>query len=433
MECTRVDFHVSRLNRERKVIDLNPEYQREGGVWSKAKQQLFMDSLVNRYDIPKIYLHKLSRDDTGSDYAVIDGKQRISTVFSFLAGDLAFADDFVYSGAACADPPKAKDRFSDLSEAARDIIKECILDVVVVETKDLEEIEELFSRLNNGEKLNAAETRNAFGGKMASLVKQVAQDDFFKKKLGFLNTRYSHLEVACKLLYLEDMAAKSPRKLVVVDVKKKFLDEFVKSNKTISDVNANKLAKRVTDNLKAMKPVFEDKDIELAKQSYPQLMYLFCNSILGQYGATDLKPRMKRFLAEFRLERLNNLERDEDSRDAELSEFGRLMQQGTNDAGSMEERIAILTKRFLRGNQDVQLKDTKRAFTLEERWVLWQRSGKKCEKCKTKLAALEDLDGDHIVWHKDGGPTTLANARALCVTCNRGDKQTQKKFAQGLA
>ena len=43
----------------RSAIQEKPPYQRESSVWSLEKQQLFIDSLLNGYDVPKIYLHDL--------------------------------------------------------------------------------------------------------------------------------------------------------------------------------------------------------------------------------------------------------------------------------------------------------------------------------------------------------------------------------------
>ncbi len=426
MKCSPDRFAVSKFSRERNLINLEPSYQREGGVWSVPKQQLFIDSLLNQYDIPKIYLHKVDRDATGLDYAVIDGKQRISTIFAFLDGDLDLADDFQYGGPPCEDPPTKEVRFSGLSTSAQEIFKECTLDVVIVETSDEDEIEELFSRLNNGEKLNAAESRNAIGGKVTELIRELCSESFFSSKLGFSNRRYAHYEVACKLLYLEHCAAQSSSRDWFVDLKKKHLDAFVKDHRVMSDRDAVKLMRAVKANLRRISPVFDDKDIELSKQSYPQLMYLFLKTIMESYGAIDLAARLRRFLVDFRQERFYNLQKNEDERDAELAEFGRLMQQGTNDSGSMKERVNILTKRFLKANEDVTLLDPRRAFSLEERWVLWQRSGKECEICHVGLATLDELDGDHIVWHTVGGPTTLENARALCIPCNRGHVESQR-------
>jgi hypothetical protein len=418
MRCNRETFSVGTIYHDRRTMNMDPTYQRDGGVWSLAKQQLFVDSLVNGFDIPKIYVHDVDGQG-GYNYAVVDGKQRIGTVLRFLDNGFAFGPDFVYTGSKIDDPPLAGQKYGDLAAATQDRFRDCKLDVVVIRTREEEEIEELFSRLNNGEKLNAAESRNALGGKVCTLIRDLADDPFIKGKLGFKNNRYAHYEVSAKLLYLEDESAKA-KAPVFVDLKKKFLDDFVTNNKSMKDAYAKKLLDRTRTQLKAISPVFDAGDIELSKQSYPQLMYLFVGSMLRHYGGNDLKSTLKDFLSDFRNERVANLLLDEDKRDAELAEYGRLMQQGTNDAGSMQKRVEILTKRFLQANPAVLLKDPKRAFTLEERWVLWRRSGRKCEECGTALKTLDELDGDHIVWHSHGGPTTLSNARALCIPCNRG-------------
>ena len=46
---------ILRLNSEKDEINISPEYQREGGVWTKEKKQLLIDSILNDYDIPKLY------------------------------------------------------------------------------------------------------------------------------------------------------------------------------------------------------------------------------------------------------------------------------------------------------------------------------------------------------------------------------------------
>lgn len=418
MDTTRVAFAVSKIFREQKLINLEPSYQREGGVWSPAKKQLFIDSVINGYDVPKIYMHKLDQDVAGFAYAVVDGKQRLGAILEFLAGDIEFADDFSYVGYECDVPPRPGETYNDLAEQTRDIFKEKSLDVVLIDTEDEDDIEELFSRLNNGEKLNAAESRNAIGGTIAVLIRELAKDAFFVDKIRFANKRYSYYEVACKLLYIEHIHQKTGV-AGYVDLKKKYLDAFVRDNKNMSKGDADRLLSRVVSQLRAISPMFSARDIELEKQSYPQLMYVFGKAILARYGAPNLTGRVKDFLAAFRLSRFENLKLDEDARDAELVSFGLYMQQGTNDPGSMESRVDILTKRFLRANPDVLLKDTKRTFSLEERWVLWQRANKTCEDCGIALETLEELDGDHIVWHHHGGPTSLDNARALCINCNR--------------
>jgi hypothetical protein len=65
-------------------------------------------------------------------------------------------------------------------------------------------------------------------------------------------------------------------------------------------------------------------------------------------------------------------------------EFGRLMQQGTNDRASLQSRVAILRRYFLVQNADVEFLDHNRAFNDEERYAIWVGGGKKCAECGKK-------------------------------------------------
>ena len=48
------------LYSDRKHIKIDPEYQRMGDIWTIEKRQLLIDSILNGFDIPKIYFHKHS-------------------------------------------------------------------------------------------------------------------------------------------------------------------------------------------------------------------------------------------------------------------------------------------------------------------------------------------------------------------------------------
>jgi len=68
------------------ILDLNPPYQR-GLVWDLEHKVKLIDSLVSGLGIPAVYFRE-KRDG----YEVIDGKQRIHTICSFLN------DGFPYNG-----------------------------------------------------------------------------------------------------------------------------------------------------------------------------------------------------------------------------------------------------------------------------------------------------------------------------------------------
>ncbi|KAF9039175.1 hypothetical protein BJ165DRAFT_1496577 [Panaeolus papilionaceus] len=72
-------------------IDVNPEYQR-GVVWSDTKQGGFIDSLLNNYHTPSIVLAKGYNDDGMDVWRCIDGKQRLTSLFRFLHGEIPYKD-----------------------------------------------------------------------------------------------------------------------------------------------------------------------------------------------------------------------------------------------------------------------------------------------------------------------------------------------------
>jgi hypothetical protein len=188
---------------ERNVINDSPPYQRESGIWSREKQQLFLDSLFNNYDVPKLYFHDLRSKHPKFKYAVIDGKQRLHAIWDFLDDKVRLADDFNVEQPENDKPPKGGSTFSKLASNWQDIFKSKTLDVVLVQHAEEDDIEDLFSRLNNGEPLTAAEKRNAKPGAVTKLIRDVAAMRVLRERLAFPNTRYQHYEVAAKFLLIE--------------------------------------------------------------------------------------------------------------------------------------------------------------------------------------------------------------------------------------
>ena len=415
MHCITDHMTVSTFLVERNVIDESPPYQRQGAIWSTEKRQLFVDSILNNFDVPKIYLHDLRGHDPVVKFAVIDGKQRLDDIWGFLNGSFPLADDFIATDTQGRPPIKGGSYFKDTDTIWQDIFKGKSLDVVLVQNADEEDVEDLFSRLNNGEPLNAAEKRNAMGGKMCALIRDVAAKAFFST-LPFDNKRYQHYELAVKLLLIEH--AESATGAFFSDLKKRYLDRLVTENKSISDASAQGLIKRVDAQLALVGRVFGKGDPLLARQAYAPLYYLWIKLMNREYAHPKLYTWLHDFLESFQATRTANLQEPEDDRDPTLLDFDRLMQQGTNDLGSLESRVGILRRYFLQDYPDVRIRDKTRAFTEEERFAIWILGGKQCAECGAPLHDLADMHADHHVQWAHGGETSLANGRSLCSSCN---------------
>ena len=94
---TRISFHNTLLQElvrrvENNVVNMNPNYQRDL-VWEHQDKELLIESIFEGIEIGKftfIYLQSESENDYL--YEVLDGKQRLTTLFEFMT------DQFKYKG-----------------------------------------------------------------------------------------------------------------------------------------------------------------------------------------------------------------------------------------------------------------------------------------------------------------------------------------------
>lgn len=141
-------------NPENSLI-LSPAYQRYDGIWSTKNKSLFIESLILNIPIPSIYL---SEDGKGN-FIVIDGRQRLSTIFDFME------DKFRLSGLSILKELNGFN-FSMLVDGKRNYkskIEDRSLHIAKLRYgTDETFIIETFERVNTkGIKLNAQEIRNA--------------------------------------------------------------------------------------------------------------------------------------------------------------------------------------------------------------------------------------------------------------------------------
>lgn len=332
---------------ERPEINMSPEYQRMGGVWTTEKRRLLIDSILNDYDLPKIYFHALSPEEmseTGFRFAVIDGRQRLEAIWGFMDGAFTLATDFEYQrdpqlnlgGLSYEDiakqHPKIRVKFDSF-----------VLPVVTVSIQgnDIDLIEDMFSRLNEAVPLNAAEKRNAIGGDVVRAIADVSHHSFFTSRVKFRNNRYQHREAAARFLLVEDSLKTSGQ---IVDTKKVYLDSLARRYREGRTSHVAELKFEVGRVLDRMEAEFTADDELLLAQGILVVYYLiFRSAIKHGEGAKVTRRNLLDFrqkLAENREAAIKNYE----GASFDLLEFDRLNQQGTNDASSIKERVRILSE-----------------------------------------------------------------------------------------
>ncbi|WP_020591590.1 DUF262 domain-containing protein [Kiloniella laminariae] len=326
-------------------IKFDPEYQRMGGVWTIDKKQLLIDSILNDYDLPKIYFHLYDTKkflETGIKYAVIDGRQRLETIRGFIEGEFNLSNDFEY---------QRDDTIKLAGLSYNDIAKQYpkirvkfdsfVLPIVTVSTlgNDLDLIEDMFARLNEASPLNAAEKRNAFGGFMVRAISELSGGRLFINKVRFSNSRYQHKEVAARFLVIEDSISVNGK---LIDTKKVYLDAMAKKYREEGAEHVNCILQKCLEICDCMCEVFSDNDELLNAQGNLTIYYLIFKSAMI---SDELDKISRRKLLDFREKlRKNRQDAEENYADSsyDLLEYDRLSQQGTNDSSNLKERARIL-------------------------------------------------------------------------------------------
>jgi hypothetical protein len=340
----------------RKSIWLDPPYQRVSDIWSPDKRQLLVDSVLNGFDIPKLYFHELvpSRrlGDLLQRYAIIDGKQRLDALWGFIDGKFALAEDFEFlhddtvqaAGLTYEELGKKYPHLRAQFDATS-------LAVIAVRTDDVELIEEMFSRLNEAAPLNAPEKRNAFGGTLPPAIRDLASHHYFSHKIPIRDRRYKHRDLAAKYMLIESKDA-------ITDTRKVYLDSFVKdwASSDRSESDARLLRSGVERHLDAIAMVFVDSDPLLRSIGMNILIFHFFR-LLGKTGSVD-KVSRSHFELFDKARQANRLAAQLDLSGAryDLMEFDKYAQT-THDAFAHRIRLGILV-RFMRDEGRLNIPDT---------------------------------------------------------------------------
>jgi hypothetical protein len=345
------DNSAWRLYRTRETIQIDPEYQRAGDIWTEEKKQLLIDTILNGFDVPKLYFHKfpmpLKQEGHQYEYAIIDGKQRLMSIWEFIDGKFALSPDFecLWDSSLLA----ARMTYTELSKTFPDLrnaLDSYGLTVVCIETDDLEIIEDMFSRLNEAVPLSAAEKRNAKGGPVPVAIKTLAATRFFKDKVPFGNSRYRHYDLAAKFLM-------STEKDKVVDTKKRTLDRYViEWAEKAPREYVLPFYRLVETILEDMAAVFTDRDKLLRHVGTVTLYFHLFRLARSQGWTTEIqRNRLDRF-EQTRVENGLNIALGE-SGNAELIEFDRYA-QSSNDVYAIKIRLRILLKAVFNRDMTVE-------------------------------------------------------------------------------
>ncbi len=403
MNPTKKPMPLTFVNGIKDRINAEPDFQRPP-VWGTAQKQMLIDSILRNYDVPKFYWRQTATKP--DKYDVVDGQQRLRTIWAFFAGEFKLPKDN--------DPIEGMDiagcHYTTLPDELRLRFDIYSLDVVILQDTDEEEVREMFLRLQNGTSLKSQEKRNAYSGKMRDFVREKSKHPFFEK-VGFSNARFTYDLVAAQLICLE--LAGGP-----ANVKNADLNKMYEKNTTFDAGCAE--AKAVMRVLNFLNDIFLEKTPELQRYNIISL-YCLISELSKQYVIDEVKPLIYDWFIGFEQTRIREEQKPSDEADAEWYAYKEKISHSTDSSESIRVRMEFMLKHLLEQYPNLSRKDNQRGFTYLQKLVVFRRDGGTCRlkiKCSGEKLTWDAWHCDHVLPWSKGGKTTVQNGQISCPACN---------------
>jgi len=316
---------IDKIHKRRDRYEI-AEWQR-GEVWSRDKRQLLLDSILRGWHVPKFYLVKVS--DSPETWEVVDGQQRLATIFEFLDNSLPLSADTAqdFGGRYYNDlAPDVSDRFDDYK-----------IDYEEITDAQEGEAEEYFRRLQQGLPLTAAEQLNAVPGNLTKFVRKLSTHEFLGKKVPLRDYRHAHFDISCKVVATEIEG-------FGIRLRLPELQELLSSHDNFSS-NSN-VAKRVQATFHYLNDeVFTEPSPILRNRSVIQSFATLTARLLQSGNMAGKGARLRQFFETFSRDLMKEVEKGHQAKEQDLLDF-----QSTISANLLtgpETRHNILMRRLL--------------------------------------------------------------------------------------
>lgn len=178
IKLTKEQFSIFELKRrydKSKTLILNPDFQRNN-VWKAKQKSELIESILMGIPLPIIYLF----ENTKGDKQVVDGRQRLTTIFDYLNNKFALIDLNILK-------TEVSKKFKDLNTQLQSKIEDYQIQSYTIQPPTPETVKfDIFDRVNRGgTRLNNQEMRNAlYLGKSTDLLIMLSESSEFLKATG---------------------------------------------------------------------------------------------------------------------------------------------------------------------------------------------------------------------------------------------------------
>lgn len=304
LEIQNNSWSIKQLNRmeENGTVRFDHPIQRAGGQWKSLQQSYLIHTAGSKIPIPPVYavsyLENVQEKELPVRY-VLDGKQRLTTLFSFINDEWALDNmtpEIVIEHESFDVAGKV---FSELDESVRDMILSRNINVYTIDGKlaTEEEIEDLFFRMNNGTTLTSQQKSKAkMGVEWAKKLDELGKHPLIEEFAAFSKTQISgdkHVTAIQQAMMMMDdnFDYKNVSEKVIADYGATFKED--KDNKEY-------LFERAKEGIEYLHKVVEEKEKVLMKKvHFPMLLLTAIEAIDKKVTVYEFRSWMDKFKEEF--------------------------------------------------------------------------------------------------------------------------------------
>nr|WP_237427097.1 DUF262 domain-containing protein [Deinococcus xianganensis] len=389
------EFH--RWKQDGRVV-LDPSWQRKF-VWDKKRSSQLVESFLLDIPVPVVYLAR----NKEQKYEVIDGVQRLTSIFLFMNNQLSL------KGLEVLKDLNGK-HFKDLDKASQNKFRDATLRTFELTPETSQNLLFLiFQRLNTGGiQLNEMEIRNCiYRGDLNDLLPELAKDKYFKEVVNQNNIDKRMVDRALVLRFLA-FYEKTHHK--AKEGMKNFLNDFMNEQRNLSDKKSKEYKKVFKHCMRASLTVFGTSAFRLRRQ--------------GRYGTQINSSLFQVVATSFSEYDIGQITRRSDSISEALLDlmdtdesFVRGLSQATGGFGAISYTFETWRNRLQSIMESEAPNDKKRFFSKKLKEEMYA-SDKSCAICGQEIKTINDAALDHDVHYWKGGLTVPENARLTHRLCN---------------
>lgn len=389
---------------------LQPDFQRNY-VWDAQKASNLIESLLLKIPIPIIF----TAEDNDIE-EVIDGQQRLTSIFSFIDGTFPNKIEFRLKKLKILDNLSGK-TFKELDESYQKAILKRGLSLIKINQTSNDDIKfEMFERLNtNITRLNSQELRNCmYRGEYNNFIKELSRYLNFQEILDKPDYKKRMLDAELILMFF---AFYNKNYDTYKGNMKQFLNEEMRKNRIINKEEKKILEEVFKKSVDLIKVIFGKEAFKIYSIDEKTKIGNFDSRKLNQglflilmYGFTPYNKNQIMPYCDLIKEELLNLQVHDD-------EFiNSLTGSGTNSRENILKKIEIW-KDTLKGILGYPVNEP-RSFSKTLKEVLFKNNSL-CQICKQKILSVDDSEIDHIICYWKGGKTIPENGQLTHRICNR--------------